>query len=81
MTVKPKKCKNCGKEFKPYSSLEKTCSYACFEAVKKQKPNNVPTKKKKPLKTKPKKKQTRKQIISKLDRVVSNYIRLKYSKN
>ena len=35
---KPKKCKNCGKEFKPYTSLIKYCSYECNQWDKKSKP-------------------------------------------
>lgn len=31
---KPKKCKQCGKEFKPYSSIEVVCSYQCLYAYK-----------------------------------------------
>lgn len=31
---KPKKCKQCGRDFKPFSSLDKVCSSVCFYAYK-----------------------------------------------
>lgn len=30
--IKPKKCKQCGKEFKPFNSLQKVCNYVCATA-------------------------------------------------
>ena len=35
MVSKPKKCKECGSEYVPYSSLQKFCSLECFKKGKK----------------------------------------------
>lgn len=73
MKVKPKKCKICGKEFTPYSSLEKYCSVNCSRKWEKLKEKERKEKKKEKEKT------SFTTLVKVLDALVSKYIRLKYS--
>ena len=67
--MKPKKCKNCGKEFTQFSSLQKTCSVKCTKELEKAKKK----------KEKEKKKESIPSLKKDLWTIVSEYIRRKYA--
>lgn len=75
MKVKVKKCWICDKEFIPYSTLNKYCSVWCSKKREKEKAKIKREKKKE------KKSESIPVLVELLDKLVSKYIRLKYSKN
>jgi len=77
-TIKPKKCKVCGAEFKPFKSTERVCSLQCAIVEGKAKVAKKEAKEWRKRKTKIKAQlETRTQKINKVRKIFQQYIRLR----